>query len=237
MILNKTILVVCLFSFAASAFSSSEISQSRFYVGANSQVRYMGFHKKFGDSIMRKVHQQGNIFVGFNLTDNLAIELAREVVLAKSNNVTLTEGQIFNGVPIPKELSPSEFMTKMKAKCLNLDLVLYQQIFDEIPLFFAYSIDVSHLTINISRDTLSCGNYTKKIPCRKMNKSFLALKPSTALQYDFENGLSLRTSISFVNTNGKKISSKDAASLKLKNKPRVYLKDSFVFGVGLILNI
>lgn len=237
MILNKTILSICLCALAGSAFSSVEFPKSRLYVGTHAQLRYTGFDKKFGSAIMRKVHNQGNIFAGFKFSDNFAIEIGREVMVGKLKSTTLVEGQTFNGVPIPKELSPSIFMTNMNLKCNNLDMVFYKKIFDEIPLSFVPSIGISHITIDITRDNLYCGNFNNKIPSRIFNKSFFAFKPSAALQYDFENGFSLRTSATFINTYGTKMEAKDSQTLKLRNKPRVHLKDSFVFGLGFVCNL
>lgn len=236
MILNKTILCVCLCSFSASVLGEGN-SRCGLYFGANAQVRHTGFSKKFGDAIMRKVHNQGHIYVGFKLNDNLAIELGREAIASKSKNVTLFEGQIFNGVPIPAKFSPSEFSTKMKVKAFNIDFVFYQKIFDDMPLSFIPSVGINHSTIDIYRDNLSCGNVQNKNPRRKMHKSFLSIRPSAGLQYDFDNGFSLRASAAFVNTRGIQVTTRNLPSSKLTNRPRVHLKDSFVFGVGFNINL
>jgi hypothetical protein len=235
--LKKTVLGLCLFALAGSAFSADESSKSKLYVGSHAQVRHTNFDKKFGRSIMRKVHNQGHIFLGFKLTDNFAIELGRESMIAKPKNTILAEGKMFNGIPISKELAPSMFNTKMSLKALNLDLVYYKQIFDGIPLSFVPSLGISHITINVTRDNLHCGNFSGKIPSRIFNKSFLALKPGAALQYDFEGGFSLRTSAAFVNTSGTRLHTTDSHTFKLRSKPRVNLKDSCVFGIGFTQSI
>jgi len=237
MILNKTILGVCLLSMTSVAFCETEVPKSRFYLGSHAQVRKTDFDKKFGQAIMRKSHNQFHHFIGFKISENFAIEVSREAMISKSKKTTLMEGQMFNGIPIPKNLAPSLFSTNMKLKAINLDIVLYKQLFDDIPLSFVPSIGISHITIEVTRDNLHCGNFSGKIPTRVFNKSFLSLKPSAALQYDFENGFSLRTSASFINTNGTKLTTHDSHMFKLKAKPRVNLKDSCVFGVGFAVNL
>jgi hypothetical protein len=237
MILNKTILGVCLCAFTCLAFGEVEAPTSRLYVGTHAQVRKTGFDKKFGKSIMRKSHQQGHYFIGFRLSDNFAIEISRESMISKNKITSLHEGQIFNGIPIPKNLSPSIFSTKMNLMAINLDLVFYKQIFDIIPLSFVPSVGISHITIKIARDNFHCGNFVGKTPSRIFNKSFLALKPSGALQYDFLNGLSLRTSVSFVNTNGQQLKTSDGHMFNLRNKPRINLKNSCLFGIGFVMNL
>lgn len=232
MILKKIILGIGLFALAGSSFSSDESPKSKLYVGTHAQVRHTGFDKKFGKSIMRKKHNQGHMFIGFKLSDNFAIEVGRESMISKLNTTTLAEGQMFNGIPIPKDLAPSIFSTKMNLKAINLDMVFYQRIFDEIPLSFVPSIGISHITVDITRDNLHCGNFSNKIPSRIFSKSFFAFKPAAALQYDFSNGFSLRTSACFINTHGTKLRTKDSHTFTLRSKPRVNLKDSFVFGIG-----
>ncbi len=236
MILKKTILSICLCSFSALSFCE-DAPKSVVYFGSNAQVRYTGFAKEFGDAIMRKSHSQGHLYAGFKLSDDIAIEFGREEVYSRDKNVILLEGQVFNGVPIPKHFSPSEFITKMKLKAFNFDFVFYQRIFDDLPLSLVSSAGFSYTTIDIYRDSLSCGEIIKKPQRRKLHKSFLSLRPSVGLQYDFENGFSLRTSASFINTHGQKIFSKDIEAKKMINKPRVHLKDSFVFGVGFLIRL
>lgn len=230
--LKKTVLGLCLFALAGSAFGVEESSKSKLYVGTHAQVRHTNFDKNFGRSIMRKAHNQGHMFIGFKLTDDFAIEIGRESMVAKPKSTTLNEGQMFNGIPIVKELAPSVFSTKMNLKAINLDLVCYNKIFGELPLSFITSLGISHITINVTRDNLHCGNFNGKIPSRVFNKSFLAFKPGTALQYDFENGFSLRTSAAFVDTKGIHLHTNDSHTFKLRSKPRVNLKHSCVFGVG-----
>jgi hypothetical protein len=237
MILNKTILGVCLLAMTGLAFCETDAPKSRIYVGTHAQMRYTDFDKKFGKAIMRKKHHQGHIFVGFKLNDNFAIEVGREGMVSKLNHTILSEGQMFNGIPIPKEFAPSEFVTNMQLKSMNLDMVYYMRLFDDIPLSFVPSIGISHITVDITRDTLQCGTFSNKIPSRIFNKSFLALKPSAALQFDCDNGFSLRTSVSFINTNGTKMKTKDSHTFKLRSKPRVNLKDSCVIGVGFVVNL
>lgn len=237
MILNKTILVICLFSFYSLAFSCDKDSKRVLYIGTNAQIRHSEFDRKFGSNTVRRSHHQGNVYLGFKLSENWAIEVGKESIFSKPKNSILVEGEILNGVPIPKDLSPSEFLTNLKINSYNLDFVFYKKLFENLPLSFIPSLGISHLTMEVSRDNLFCGNFKGKIPSRKMNKSFLAFKPSMGMQYDFINGFSIRTSVSFINTYGIRLESKDITSIKLQNKPKVKLKDSFVFGVGFLINL
>lgn len=237
MILNKTILGVCLCAITGLALAELAAPESRMYMGTNAQVRYTNFDKKFGKAVMRKKHNQGHIFIGFKLSDDLSVEVGRESLVSRSKKTILTEGEVFNGIRIPKEFSPSAFVTNMNLKSMNLDMTYYIRMFDDIPISFVPSIGISHITVEISRENLYCGEFGNKIPERIFRKSFLALKPSAGLQYDFDNGFSLRTSISFIETRGQNLKTKDSHTFKLKNKPRVNLKDSFVIGFGFIVNL
>lgn len=237
MILNKTILGICLCTTTSLAFSWEEVSKSRLYLGTHAQVRHTAFDKKIGKEAMRKSHHQGQVFIGLKLSDNFAIEVSREAIISKCKNTTFTEGQMFNGIPIPKELSPLAFSAKINLKSMNLDMTFYKQIFEGIQLSFVPSIGISHITMKVTSDNIHSGNFNAKIPSRIFNKSFLALKPSAALQYDFENGFSLRTSVSFITTNGTTLKTKDSYMFNLRNKPHINLKDSCVFGIGFIVNL
>lgn len=239
MILKNTIFGVCLLSVMGLS-SATDLERGPVYFGAHAQIRHTNFDKNFGKTIMRKDHHQGHVFAGFRLSDDFSIEIGRESMVSKPKQTILVEGQVFNGVQIPGKLSPSMFCTNMKLKSTNVDFLYFNKISNDLNLFFVPSIGVSYVTVEIERETLKAGTFSQKIPTRFFKKSFLALKPSAALQYDFNNGFSIRTSASFINRdlcNGSKMKTRDHLLFNTKNKPRVNLKDSLVFGVGFLMNM
>jgi hypothetical protein len=186
---------------------------------------------------MRKNNNQGNVYMGFKLNEHWGVEVWRESTFTKVKQVTLKEGEVINGMPLPDDLSPATFLTSLKTKGPHASIVFSHAIFNPMPINFVGSLGLSHVTIRAFRDNISFGKGQLPGTSRLMKKSTLVLRPMAGLQYNFENGLSLRASFSWLNTSGKRIQSKDSDSLRMRNKPSVYLKDSFVSGVGFLVNI
>lgn len=210
------------------------LQKEDFYFGLDGQTRSMGYKKGFGDLIAKKHHPQANIYLGYKINENIAIELGREETASKIRYATLREGQSINGVPLPACLEPAFFKTKVKVRGPHIDFVLSKIISDTIPLRILGSIGVSSLTIICDREAVSVGHPSIPGPNRHMKKHSAALRVMGGLQYAFENGIGIRASLSFVNTGGMVVKVKDS-SAKFQVVPKVLPKDTLLLGLGVVV--
>jgi hypothetical protein len=164
----------------------------------------------------------------------MAIEMGREETSSRTKHVSLKEGQSINGVPLPADLEPAFFKTKVKVRGPHIDFVLSKVISDTTPLRILGSIGISSLTIICDREAVALGRHSEPGPNRHMKKHSAALRVMGGLQYAFDNGIGIRASLSFVNTGGMVVKVKDS-SAKFQIVPKILPKDTLLLGLGVVI--
>lgn len=211
------------------------LEKEDFYLGLEGQVRNMGCKKGFGDLIVRKNHPQANAYLGYKFNENIAIELGYESTETKIKDSCIEEGESVNGVPLPAIISPAIFKTQIKVRGPHIDLVLSKKISDRYPVSILGSIGISSVTINCRRNLHSISNPPIPGNTRDMRKQSAALRAMGGLQYEFDNGIGVRASLSFVNTGKMVVKVRDRTARKMAVVPKVLPRDSFSFGVGIVI--
>jgi hypothetical protein len=228
----------CLFLLSFIVFACGPtacLEKEDFYLGIEGQINRMGCKKNFGDLIVRKNHYQSNFYVGYRINENIALELGREETSSKVQNSRITTGEAVNGISLPSCLDPACFRTKIKVRGPHLDLVFSKRVSDKFPVSVLGSIGISSLTIICQRDLVQMGNPPIEGPSRHMKKRSAALRAMGGLQYEFNNGIGVRLSLSFVNTGRMVVKVKDPSARKLPVMPKIRPKDTLLFGAGLII--
>jgi hypothetical protein len=203
------------------------------YVGFDGQLRHMKFHKGFGDNILRSSSPQGNIYAGFKLTENSAIEIGHETTITKGKRIVLIEGDVIHGFVVPKILSPVIFETKAKVKGFHFDWVFFNKPFDCSKFQLLGSFGISSLKGTAERKTIQYG-YPPVTggKNRTMSKRSGALRFTGGWQYYFDNDFGIRNTVSFVKTGKMVIKSDDGLPGIII--PKVLPKDSLVIGLGVL---
>lgn len=221
---------IFLLSFSAPCFSNSLNNYLDFYMGTDAQIRSMKLKKGFGDNLLHKTHPQGNIYVGFSLSDNINIEIGRESTMTRTCTSALTTGECSAGIPVVEPLSPVIFKTKLKIKGPYASLV-FSYPFENYPIKFLGSIGVSAIKGTSERKTISFSKYSVQSgTVRTMSKHKEALRLMCGIQYLTTSGLGFRSTISFVKTR-KIVIKKDDMHPSIYI-PIIKLKDSIVYGLG-----
>lgn len=224
----KTSLALCLFS--SLAFAKNLNDYLEFYIGADSQVRSTRFEKGFGENLLHHKHPQGNIYIGFKLSDNIALEIGRESTMTKVCTSALVAGEECLGVQIPKSLAPVLFKTKLKIQAPHASLVFFYPLSNpQIKLLG--SIGISSIKGTAERQTISF--FDGSIPAgtvRTMSKHKEVLRFMGGAQYLTRINIGFRGTVSFVKT--RKIIIKKNDEHPSIHIPMIKLKDSIVYGLG-----
>jgi len=200
--------------FSGLTFAKNLNNYLEFYIGADSQIRFTHFKKGFGENLFHKTHPQGNIYVGFKLSDNVNLEIGHESTITRTCTTTLTTDECCLGTNIPESISPIIFKTKLKIKGPHFSLVFAYPL-ENYPVKFLCSIGISSIKGTAERKTISFSPYgIQSGTTRTMSKHKEAL----------------RATISFIKTR-KIIIKKDDIHESIYI-PTIKLKDSLVYGLG-----
>lgn len=227
----KIVLKIILAFMVCGSVSSEPLNEFLdFYGGVDYQIRRMKFKNGLGDNLLHKTHPQGNIYAGFKLNDNLALEIGHESTITRTCESTLMSGECSAGTPVSKIIEPAVFNTKIKIKGPHFDLVgIYPLV--EYPIQLLGAVGISSHKVTVERKTVKFGKppvYTGTV--RTMLKHNISLRCMAGTQYLTDSGLGIRGSLTFIKTRKIVIrKNDDNPSLII---PTIRPKDSIVYGIG-----
>lgn len=227
----NTLLKIALSLIFCGSISAEPLNQFLdFYVGADIQARRMKFKEGFGDNLLHKTHPQGNIYAGFKINENMAVEIGHESTITRTCESTLMAGECSAGTLISNIIEPVFFKTKIKIKGPHFDFVGFYPLHN-YPIQFIGSLGISSHKATVERKTNMFGN--PSIPSgtvRTLLKHNIALRCMGGAQYLTDYGLGFRGTITFVKTRNIVIKKNDNhPSLII---PTIKAKDSIVYGIG-----
>jgi hypothetical protein len=216
--------------FSGITFANNLNDYLEFYMGVDSQIRATRFKKGFGENLFHKTHPQGNIYIGFKLSDHVNLEIGHESTITRTCTSALTTGESCLGVTIPTILSPCIFKTKLKIKGPHFSLVFSYPIKDS-SIKLLGGIGISSIKGTAERKTISFSDMNiQSGTVRTMSKHKEALRFMGGVQYLTKSGLGFRGTLSFVKT--RKIIIKKNDECQSIHIPMIKLKDSLVYGLG-----
>jgi len=223
--------LVFLLFLSSPVYSGSLNNYLDFYIGADSQLRITKFKKDFGENIFKNTYPQGNIYVGFMLSDNIGVEGGFESTTERVCYSTLLNGDCCAGRHVPSILSPSFFKTKLRIKGPHIGLILFHPIKD-YPIKLLGSIGISAVKGTAEIKGITLGSPPIEGLTRALSKHKEALRFMGGAQYTAKSGLGFRATISFIKTRRIVIKKSDThPSIQI---PMVKLRDSIAYGLGVL---
>ena len=224
------------------------------YVGADAQIRHMGFKKDFGGNALKKNYPQGNFFAGLKFNPYVGIEFGYEASKKKSRKVKHNNSDIVFGAPLeqvePGDLSVDNTShSSSKTDGWNANLVgFFPIICEDNSLQLIGSIGMAQLKIK-SKNSLDKVLVTTtfdpitdeptgtealaEINNRAFTKRKAVLRISSGIQNMITDCIGIRALVMWENTtklkaHGKLISSGEETTQRI-TKP----KNSFNYGLGI----
>ena len=232
------------------------------YVGADAQMRHMGFEKDFGGNALKKNYPQGNFFAGLKFNQYVGVEFGYEASKKKPRSVTHNNSDIVFGSPLqqgePTDLGFDDTShSSSKINGWNTNLVGFLPIFcEDNSLQLIGSVGVAQLKIR-SKNSLknvlvittfdpNTGepNGTQSITTignRDFTKRKAVLRISSGIQNMITDCIGIRALVTWENTaklkaHGKLISlTENGTSIALSETIRRISKpkNSFNYGLGI----
>lgn len=144
------------------------------YIGFDAGIKYAGFKSGAGDGLFKSAHKVGSMFVGFDVTKNLALEISLDKSLSSSS----------------KSLDAGNSKVKFLGLGTSLTYKLELPKNEDIKLFAGIGVKQGRVGLTGSL----AGNSFK------INKTKLNLKVFAGTEYMFTKSLGARTMLSYENT-------------------------------------
>lgn len=93
------------------------------YVGADAEWRHMNFQKGFGNNLFNHDYPQGNVYVGVQFNEYLAVEGGYEATERKTRTNTLRTGDTTAGILIDTPNSTVQYNSTGQVKGLHANLI------------------------------------------------------------------------------------------------------------------
>lgn len=200
------------------------------YVGVDIVQSYMKFHNDFGGNIFAKSAPGINLFVGHMFNENFGFEIGYEVEKKKQRHATILAGNTVAGNTINLLDEFESYYTTLKKKQPYFGFIAKMPVTDTnfLQLLLGYSL------VKVTAKSLLTANGDSP---DNFFKSYIKTKAvpmvRVAFEHKYTNNFSIKTFLSWRNTNQIKIFSQEISNLTYQLKS----KDSMNIGAGLVYYI
>lgn len=231
---NMKSLILAAFVFLTSySCNSLDLNELSPYMGADAQIRRINFRNGYGKNLFQNNVPQGNLYFGVRLNEYFGVEAGYESTKGKSKlkSFSFVKGDISLGVKVPFDLSIL-YKTKIIIKGLHLDLVGFYPLYQGSNLEFIYYGGVAFFRGYGNRTILLVNEYPTHI-VRVSENHRPILRMGSGLQYRLNDRISLRSTVTWINTSKISLETKDIPR-DAPLKPVVKLKDNINYSVGVL---
>ncbi len=194
------------------------------YVGADAEWRHMNFQNGFGNNLFNHNYPQGNVYVGVQFNEYLAVEGGYEATERKTRTNTLRTGDLTAGVLIGPDTTV-QYNSTGQVKGLHANLVGLLPICDLYRLKLIGLVGFARLKGNFVRTATSLdGDAVDSSVNFKARKSVLRL--GAGLQHMINCNWGVRAMVKWEESKKLKMIGIENALTSIK------AKNSFIYSVG-----
>lgn len=195
------------------------------YVGADAEWRHMNFQKGFGNNLFNHDYPQGNVYVGVQFNEYLAVEGGYEATERKTRTSNFRTGDTIAGLLLDEPNTTFQYNSTAQIKGLHANLIGSLTICELYRLKLIGLVGFARLKANLTRArTLTDGLSDPAFLNFKARKSVLRL--GAGLQHMINCNWGVRAMVKWEESKKLKMIGIENALTSIKPK------NSFIYSIG-----
>lgn len=211
------------------------------YLGFDWQMRHMSWARNFGNNLFKKNYPQGNLFLGFKFNDYVGLEVGYQATVTRTRYSRLGAGSTALGIPVgspPAFFPPVTHRSNSQFKGWNGAINGYLPVYLPDCVYLFGGIGFSHLKLFqrdlIVQDRIDPFAINRFSSTFKKNKTVLALTGGALIKLDEVTAFRLK--IGWENTSKfKTLLARE--HFNQNGIGRLRTRNSFVYGLGIVINL